>query len=132
MKKLEFARGQILFADLSGAIGSEMGNGRTYEEDKINGTERFRPVLIVSNDVCNFYSPVITVVPISTMTKKKKMKTHVLLVKEFYDFLEKDSIILCEQVMRCAKTRLHSHAGFVSTATQKHVDNALKVQLALD
>ena len=59
-------RGDVYYADLSPVVGSEQ-----------DGT---RPVLIVSNDVGNKYSPTIVVVPITSrgMTKKR-LPTHVLI-----------------------------------------------------
>ena len=35
-----------------------------------------RPAIIVSNDVANKYSPVITVIPLSTNMKKAKLQTR--------------------------------------------------------
>ena len=52
------------------------------EEDVDGGSIQagLRPVLIVSNDKANQFSPVITIVPItSKIIGKKKIPTHVLL-----------------------------------------------------
>ena len=58
--------------------GSEQGGGR--------------PAVVVSNDMCNRYSPVITVVFLTTR-EKKDLPTHVQIKSSRYD-----STALCEQV----------------------------------
>ena len=54
----------------------------------------FRPVLVVSNDMANKYSPVITVVPLTSQLTKRQLPTHVLLQD---NGLEKSSLALCEK-----------------------------------
>lgn len=39
----------------------------------------FRPVIIVSNNLANEYSSVITILPMTSRTEKKKMPTHVVI-----------------------------------------------------
>ena len=59
-------RGDIYYADLNPVIGSEQG-----------GT---RPVLIISNDIGNKYSPTVIIAAItSRVRKKKKLPTHLYL-----------------------------------------------------
>ena len=59
-------RGDIYYANLNPVIGSEQG-----------GT---RPVLIISNDVGNKYSPTVIVAPItSRIHTKAKLPTHTLI-----------------------------------------------------
>lgn len=53
----------------------------------------FRPVLIVSNNKCNYFSPTVTVVPL-TSEKKKFLPTHVTVYLK-----NVKNTILCEQVM---------------------------------
>lgn len=55
-----------------------------------------RPVLIVSNDIGNKFSSVVSVVSITSSTTKKSIPTHVKLFAKDLGF-KKDSIILCEQ-----------------------------------
>ncbi len=76
-------RGDIFYATLNPVIGSEQG-----------GT---RPVLTISNNTGNRHSPTIIVAPITSRTHTKaKLPTHTE-VKDF-DKLDKDSIILLEQI----------------------------------
>lgn len=45
----------------------------------------FRPVLIVSNDKANQYSPVVTIVPITSKIGKKRLPPMCLLMDVDYD-----------------------------------------------
>lgn len=54
-----------------------------------------RPVLVVSNDMANKHSPVITVVPITSQMGKRKLPTHVRIED---CGLPKPSIVLGEQI----------------------------------
>ena len=60
-----YKRGDIYLANLNPFKGCEQG-----------GT---RPVLVVSNDIGNFFSPLITIAPITSHLKKLDLPTHVLL-----------------------------------------------------
>lgn len=83
-------RGDIYYADLSPVVGSEQGGKR--------------PVLIISNDVGNKYSPTVIVAAITSKQTKSKLPTHYYLtgVNEIPD----DSIILLEQIRTLDKRRL--------------------------
>ena len=84
-------RGDVFFADLSPVIGSEQGG--------------MRPVLIIQNDVGNRYSPTVIVAAITSRIAKPKMPTHVGLLAE-EDGIERDSVILLEQIRTIDKQRL--------------------------
>ena len=61
-------RGDIYFADLDPVIGSEQGGQR--------------PVVVVQNDLANKYNPTIIIAPITSVLKKKKLSTHILIRKK--------------------------------------------------
>lgn len=62
---MKIRRGDILYADLGGQYQGSMQGG-------------MRPVVVVSNNMANKHSSVITVVPLSTkIFKKKNLLTHV-------------------------------------------------------
>lgn len=63
-----------------------------------------RPVLVISNNKSNFHSPVVTIVPFTSVTKKTNLKTHVVVYKDFG--LTLDSMALGEQIMPIDKDRL--------------------------
>lgn len=107
-------RGDIFYATLNPVIGSEQG-----------GT---RPVLTISNNTGNRHSPTIIVVPITSRTHTKaKLPTHTE-VKDF-DKLDKDSIILLEQIRTIDKQRLKQYIGLMPDHIMARVDKALGISL---
>lgn len=72
-------RGEIYYADLSPVVGSEQGG--------------FRPVLIIQNNVGNYYSPTVIVAAITSRKKKHDLPTHVQLPDTKHG-LENKSVIL--------------------------------------
>ncbi len=109
-------RGDIFFADLSPVIGSEQGG--------------MRPVLIIQNNVGNHYSPTVIVAAITSRITKPKMPTHVGMVGG-RDGLERDSVILLEQVRTIDKQRLRDRISTLPANKMREVDNALSISLAL-
>ena len=85
-------RGDIYYADLSPVVGSEQGG--------------IRPVLIIQNDVGNKYSPTVIAAAITSQINKAKMPTHIELAAKEYG-LNKDSVILLDQIRTIDKKRLH-------------------------
>ena len=108
-------RGDIYYANLSPVVGSEQGG--------------VRPVLIVQNDVGNKYSPTVIVAAITSKINKAKLPTHIELNAHTYG-LEKDSVILLEQIRTLDKARLLEKIG---NATEKfnEIDYALAISLGL-
>ena len=58
-------RGEVYFADLDPAVGSEQGG--------------FRPVVIIQNDIGNTFSTT-TIAALTTNTRHSRMPTHVVSV----------------------------------------------------
>lgn len=114
---MEIKRGDIFMADLSPVYGSEQGG--------------VRPVLVVQNDVGNKYSPTVIVVAITSKLHKAKLPTHIE-VAEHMANLEKDSIILCEQIRTVDKLRLKDRVGTLNAGFMKSVDRAIAISLALN
>lgn len=96
-------------------------------ESETVGGEQFgtRPYIIVSNDMANFYSPVILAVPL-TSKRKKPMPTHAVVT-----LMEKTSIALCEQVSTVSVDRIISKIDSVNRGEMLNVDRALRVALFL-
>ena len=94
-------RGDIFYADLSPVIGSEQGG--------------VRPVLIVQNDVGNKYSPTVIAAAITSQINKAKMPTHIEISAAEYG-LNKDSVILLEQIRTIDKRRLREKIGRLDKA----------------
>ncbi len=109
-------RGDIYFADLSPVVGSEQGG--------------MRPVLIVQNDVGNKYSPTVIAAAITSRLGKTRLPTHIDVSAERVG-LQKDSVILLEQIRTIDKRRLGEKMGHLDSATMNAVDAAISVSFGL-
>ena len=109
-------RGELYFADLSPVIGSEQGG--------------VRPVLIVQNDIGNKYSPTIIAAAITSKLNKAKLPTHIELSSSEYG-LEKDSVVLLEQIRTIDKTRLKERIGELSEYKMNQVNRAMMISLGV-
>ncbi len=109
-------RGDIYYADLSPVVGSEQG-----------GT---RPVLIVQNDVGNKYSPTVIAAAITSQKYKTKLPTHIS-VNAGGCGLQKDSIVLLEQVRTIDKQRLKERMGNLPQEEMEKINRALSVSFGL-
>ena len=108
-------RGDIYYADLSPVIGSEQGG--------------IRPVLIIQNDMGNKYSPTVIIAAITSQINKAKLPTHVEISSQEYG-LNKDSVILLEQVRTIDKKRIIARKGHVDNATMQLIDNAKDISMS--
>ncbi|MBS4021638.1 MAG: type II toxin-antitoxin system PemK/MazF family toxin [Dethiobacter sp.] len=116
MSSTEVKRGYIFFADLSPVVGSEQGG--------------IRPVLIIQNDVGNKYSPTVIVAAITSHIEKAKLPTHVEVEAKEYG-LEKDSVILLEQIRTIDKQRLLDKVTELDEKVMQKVNQAAKISLGL-
>lgn len=110
-------RGDIFYAELNPVIGSEQG-----------GT---RPVLVISNNTGNRHSPTVIVAAItSRVHTKAKLPTHT----EVSDFegLDKDSVVLLEQIRTIDKQRLKQYMGLMPDNIMARVDKALAISISLN
>lgn len=88
-----------------------------------------RPVLVVSNDKANEFSPVITVIPITSKMVKANLPTHVLIEA---CGLKKPSIALAEQITSINKDKLDRKIGSIQrTVYAGLVRKAIQIQLNL-
>ena len=113
---MNIRRGDIYYAELSPVIGSEQG-----------GT---RPVLVVQNDIGNQYSPTTVVAAITSRIQKAKLPTHIELSAE-QSGLERDSVILLEQIRTIDKSRLKKKVVFLDDDIMDKVNHALDISLGL-
>lgn len=110
-------RGDIYYADLSPVIGSEQGG--------------VRPVIIVQNNIGNKFSPTIIVAPITSKMNKAKLPTHIEVSANKFG-LEKDSVMLLEQIRTIDKIRLKEFLGTADNKTMEKVNQVLKISLSLN
>ncbi|MEF3312583.1 type II toxin-antitoxin system PemK/MazF family toxin [Paenibacillus sp. GYB004] len=87
-----------------------------------------RPVLIIQNDVGNFYSPTVIVAPI-TDGNKRYMPTHVKVSWE--RGIGKDSVAMLEQIRTLERTKLRKWAGSAGEI-MNDVDRAIRLSLGLE
>lgn len=107
-------RGEIYRADLDPVVGSEQGG--------------VRPVLIIQNDMGNQHSPTVIVAAITARRKKPHLPVHVLITPE-ESGLEKESVVLTEQVRTLEKSRLTRYLGTLTEDAMRRIDRALDVSL---
>ena len=109
-------RGDIYYAEPNPVVGSEQG-----------GT---RPVLIISNNMGNRHSPTVIIAAITGKAQTKaKLPTHTA-VNDF-EGLDKDSVVLLEQIRTVDKKRLKQYMGMMPTETMARVDKALAISISL-
>jgi len=109
-------RGDIYYADLSPVVGSEQGG--------------VRPVLVIQNDVGNKYSPTVIAAAITSRINKAKMPTHIELAASEYG-LNKDSVVLLEQIRTIDKKRLREKIGRLDEELMEKVNAALSISFGL-
>lgn len=113
---MSIRRGEIYYAELNPVVGSEQG-----------GT---RPVLVIQNNIGNQYSPTTIIAAITSQISKAKLPTHVE-VRAQRSGLEKDSVILTEQIRTIDKSRLKEKVAVLDDEVMGFVNNAIGVSLNL-
>ena len=113
---MSIRRGDIYYADLSPVVGSEQGG--------------LRPVLIVQNDVGNRYSPTVIAAAITSRLGKTKLPTHIDVYADRVG-LQRDSVILLEQIRTIDKQRLREKMGHLDDSVMSEVDDAISVSFGL-
>jgi mRNA interferase MazF len=101
--------------------------------DPVEGSEQAgtRPVIVVSRDAINDASPVIVVIPCTTLKAERRIYPSQVPLRAPEGGLKADSIALGEQVRAIAKTRLRSRRGKLSSGTMRKLDRALLITLDL-
>lgn len=112
-------RGQIYWVDFGtdNIIGSEQRNKR--------------PAIVISNDLGNKYSPVVSIAIITSQLTKAKLPTHIEIETTKENGLIKKSIILTEQIKTIDKQRLIDCIGYVNSYDMLKVDKAIEISLGL-
>ena len=87
-------------------------------------------MLIIQNDIGNKHSPTIICAAITSKMNKAKLPTHIELSAEKYE-MEKDSVILLEQLRTIDKKRLKDKVCHLDSDIMEKVDKALLISLDL-
>ena len=113
----DYYRGEIYFADLNPYFGHEQG-----------GT---RPVLILQNDVGNYYSPTVIVTAATSATHKNgNLPTHVTF--DNIEGLPGISIFMLEVLRTIDKRRIKGYVGKLTHEQMDEIEQALRISLRLD
>ena len=113
---MEVVRGDIFIADLDPVVGSEQGG--------------VRPVLIVQNDRGNRFSPTVICAAMTSRLGKNDLPTHVWVAAQ-ESGLDRDSLVLCEQIRTLEKRRLRVKAGHIEGLSLARVNRALAAALGM-
>ena len=110
-------RGEIYYANLSPAVGSEM--------------DKRRPVLIISNDINNRTATTVTILPITSNVSR--VYPFEVLLKPDDSALPKSSKVQAQQVRTISKQRIEGEPlGTLSEELMQLVDAALKLHLGVN
>jgi len=110
-------RGDIYFAELDPVIGSEQGGNR--------------PVLIISNNMGNRYSPTVIIAPISSRINTKRQLPTQVVIREVIG-LDKNSVILFEQIRTIDKRRLKTFFGMMPISIMKKINKVIAISISLE
>lgn len=111
-------RGDIFLADLRPVMGSEVCG--------------IRPVVVIQNDIGNYYSPTTIVAPLTTKVRSRLAQpTHVFLQDYKAAGVGRESIILAEQLRTLDKCRLRSWEGKMPFYDMEALDKALAISIGL-
>ena len=113
-------RGDVYYVDF----------GKDTDTRKQSG---IRPAVVVSNNMANLYSPVITVVPLtSKINKKRFLPTHVFIPATAGCGLNCGSVALAEQVEAIDKERLIDKKGsIISAEIMGKITRAIQIQVGV-
>ena len=113
---MQIKKGDLYYADLRPAVGSEQGG--------------IRPILVIQNNVGNRYSPTVIVAAVTSQTGKRPLPTHIALGGE--NGLRRSSIVLLEQVRTIDRSRLRDYIGHLDEPVMRAVDQGLAVSLGME
>ena len=88
--------------------------------------QKMRPIIIISNDSCNEYSPILSG-RYTTTKEKHYLPTHVSFIMNGCE-----NIVLCEQEVAVVKNRLDKYIGTVDNFTMHQIERAILIQQGID
>ena len=86
--------------------------------------------MIVQNDIGNKYSPTVIAAAITSQINKAKLPTHIEVSAQDYG-LQKDSVILLEQIRTIDRKRLRERIGHLDDEQMEKVNEALSISFGL-
>lgn len=113
-KTLQFERGDVI------RINTRRRGG--------NVQDGMRPAIVVSNNMGNVYSDILTVIPLTTVMKKLDQPTHVVIKREL-EGLRHDSVAMAEQITTISKNDVDYKICTVDDETMDKLNTAIRVAL---
>lgn len=110
MTLIPVSRGDIFWVDLGKTVGAEI-----YKR---------RPCVVIQNDIANMHSELVIIAAITSSTSHRDHPVNVLITASETG-LEKDSLVLCNQIRTIAKGRLLERIGKIPEKKMMEVDMAL-------
>lgn len=116
---LELHRGDVVIADLG-----------SCDNNYLFGKQR--GCILISNELCNKHSPVLSVVCLSSNTSeaKTKLPTRVL-VSSHECGMHRDCTAACEQIISIDRRKIKYRVGSLNYSVMNKIDDAVRIQLAL-
>ncbi len=111
-------RGEIYLVALDPTVGHEI--------------KKTRPALIIQNDTYNEYLGTTIVAPITSALRLPLSPVHVIIVAGDPSGLDVISMALLDQIRTVDNTRLVKTLSHIDIPTISHVDEAIKISLALN
>ncbi len=108
-------RGEVYYVNFDPTMGVEI--------------KKTRPALIIQNDIGNTYSHATIVAAITSA--KKEISPYEVFLKSGEGGLQKDSIVLLNQIRTIDKKRLGKRLGMLSSESIKRIDLAVEISLGL-
>jgi Growth inhibitor len=88
----------------------------------IDENNTIRPVIVISNNMINKYSPQINVIPMTSSIRKTKLPTHV-----FIEALERPSVALVELVFTIKKSQLGAQLATLDAKEISELEKAFMI-----
>ncbi len=92
--------------------------------------KKTRPALVLQNDTSNQFSPITIVAGISSQFARVLYPTEVL-IESPEGGLERDSVVLLNQIRSIDRQRLVKKLGVLNLETMEKIDRAIQVSLGL-
>ena len=86
-----------------------------------------RPVVIISNDICNEVNSVVTVIPMTRQMKRLSLSTHAVIAAPDGG----ESVVLAEQIMTIDKKLIDNRLGSVRGEDIAKIEAAVLEQLGM-
>lgn len=110
----EIRRGDIFWINLDPTLGSEI--------------KKTRPCVVISNDISNKFSTLVTIIPVTTQ-KSDKIFPHEVLLSSVENL--KNSKVKANQIRTVDKRRIGKKISSLSSLLMKRIDRALLIHLDL-